>query len=150
MYPLRRPKNNYHPIFAMLYMLKLLPHEVAIEIPNSTRNDWQHKDLEKCTGAEHCTLYAKQFEDVAKAHKYTYTRYTLGIALAIIKTFIDIADNSLLYKKLLRTKADELVAHITNLVRKGFNVKLACKLFGIKVSWYKYHKRKLDCPQSKL
>jgi hypothetical protein len=94
-----RPKNNYHPIFAMLYMLKLLPHEVAIKIPSSTRSDWQHKDLEKCTRAEHCTLYTKQFEDIATAHKYIYTRYTLCIALAVIKTLIDITDNSLLYKK---------------------------------------------------
>jgi hypothetical protein len=53
-------------------------------------------------------------------------------------------------KKLLRTKADKIIIHITNLARKGFSVKLACKLFGIKASWYNYHKRKLDCPQSKL
>jgi hypothetical protein len=131
-------------------MKQLLPHDIVKQIPYSTRNEWQHKDLQHCAGAEYCTIYTTHFENLAAAHKYTYTRYTLGIALAIINTFVSIADNSLTYKKLLRTKADEIVVHITNLARKGFSVKQACKLFGIKASWYNYHKRKLDCPQSKL
>jgi hypothetical protein len=150
MYPIIRPKNHYHPIFTMLYKMQLLPHDVLVNIPYATRNDWQHRNLQTYEGAEHCALYEKHFQNLAQAHKYTYTRYTLNIALAIIKTFVSITDSSLIYKKLLRSKAQDIVQHITTLARKGFSVKQACKLFAIKPSWYNYHKRKLDCPQSKL
>lgn len=147
---MERRKNTYHPLFTILFIQELLPKEVAQQIPSSTRNDWNHKQLENYKGAEHCTIYTSQFNSLTKAHKYTYTRYTLTIMISILNTFIDIAENSLVYKKLLRTKANEIIQHITNLAQKGFSVKQACHIFGIKKSWYQYHKRKINCPMSKL
>jgi hypothetical protein len=95
-------------------------------------------------------LYIQHFDDVIFAHKYTFTRYTLRIAMDIQKTLLTITQSSLLYKKLLRTQADKIIEHITTLALKGFTVDKACKLFGLQPSWYYYHKRIINCPLNAL
>lgn len=147
---MRYHKNNYHPLFIVLFVLDLLPHEAVQQIPRTTRNEWHKKDLQKSFGYSFCALYIKHFNDVAFAHKYSFTRYTLSVAISIQKTFLTITQNTLLYKKLLRTQAHNIVEHITTLAQKGFSVKQSCKLFGIKASWYFYHKRKINCPLNAL
>ncbi len=59
---------------------------------------------------------------------------------------IAITQHHSLYKKLMRTQANSIVRHINTLAHKGFSVAKACKLFGLKTSWYNYHKRKINCP----
>lgn len=139
-------KNNYHPLFIVLFVLDLLPHEAVQQIPRTTRNEWKNKNLQKTFGFSFCALYIKYFDDVVFAHKYTFSRYAFSIIIDIQKTFLSITQNALLYKKLLRTQAHNIVEHITTIALKGFSVKQACKLFGIKKSWYQYHKRKINCP----
>jgi hypothetical protein len=95
-------------------------------------------------------MYLKHFNDVAYAHKYSFTRYTLTTAIAIQKTLLAITQHSLLYKKLLRAQAGNIVEHITALAHKGLTVPKACKLFGLKASWYHYHKQKINCPLNTL
>jgi hypothetical protein len=143
-------KNNYHPLFIILYLFDLLPYEIVQQIPRTTRNEWEHKHLENCFGFEHCALYTKHFNDVAFAHKYKFTRYTLGITNAIQKTLLTITQHSDLYKKLLRTQKNNIVEHITTLAFKGFTVAKACKLFGLQSNWYYYHKRIINCPLNAL
>jgi putative transposase len=143
-------KNQYHPLFIILYVLDLLPYQAAQQIPRTTRNDWKQKKFEHSFGFTHCALYLKHFNDVAYAHKYSFTRYTLSIAIQIQKTFLAITQQSSQYKKLLRTQAHNIVEHITTLALKGFSVAQACKLFGLKTSWYHYHKRKINCPLNAL
>lgn len=77
-------------------------------------------------------MYLKYFNDVRFAHQYTFTRYTLSIAVQIQQTFLAITQSSLLYKKLLRTQSENIITHITTLVKKGFTLASACKLFGLK------------------
>jgi hypothetical protein len=143
-------KNHYHPLFTILFILDLLPYEVVQQIPRTTRKDWKQKNFEHSFGFAHCTLYLKHFNDVAYAHKYSFTRYTLSIAIQIQKTLLAITQQSSLYKKLLRTQKQNIIEHITNLARKGFSVTQACKLFGLKTSWYHYHKRIINCPLNLL
>jgi len=139
-------KNNYHPLFIVLFVLDLLPHEAVKQIPRTTRNEWKNKNLQKTFGFSFCALYIKYFDDVVFAHKYTFSRYAFSIVIDIQKTFLAITQKATLYKKLLRTQAHNIVEHITTLALKGFSVKQACKLFGLKKSWYQYHKRKINCP----
>lgn len=143
-------KNSYHPLFIVLFVLDLLPHEVIQQIPKSTRNDWDKRKLEQAFGYQFCTLYMKHFNDVAYAYKYSFTRYTLAIAIGIKKTMVAITGNHTLYKKLMRSQANGIIEHINTLAHKGFSVAKACKLFGLKTSWYNYHKRKINCPLNAL
>jgi hypothetical protein len=143
-----RHKEIYHPLFVILFIMELLPKEAIDKIPPNTKKYWRNKNLQNTFGAEYCALYIKHFNDVSYAHKYTFVRQTFYTALAIQKTFLEITENSLQYKKLIRSKASNIVQHITTLVNKGFSLKHACKLFGIKKSWYHYHKRKIVCPMS--
>jgi hypothetical protein len=147
---MQQHKNNYHPLFTILFLLNLLPYEVVQQIPRTTQNDWKNKNFENCFGFVHCALYIKHFNDVAYAHKYSFTRYTLSIAISIQKTLLTITQQSNLYKKLLRTQKHNIVEHITTLAHKGFSVAQACKLFGLKASWYHYHKRQMNCPLNAL
>jgi hypothetical protein len=148
--PMQHPKNSYHPLFIILFVLDLLPYEVVQTIPRATRLDWSKRNLQNCFGQVHCALYLKHFTDVAYAHKYSFTRYTLTTAITIQKTFLAITQGSQLYKKLLRTQAYNIIEHITTLAHKGFTVAKACQLFGLKTSWYHYHKRKINCPLNDL
>lgn len=143
-----RTKEVYHPLFVILFMLDLLPKEVVDKIPANTKKYWKNKNLQNTFGVEYCTIYIEQFNNVSSAYKYTFSRYTLTTALTIQKTILDIVENSWQYKKLIRFKATEIVQHITTLVHKGFSLKQACKIFGIKKSWYHYHKQKIVCPVS--
>jgi hypothetical protein len=143
-------KNSYHPLFVILYVLDLLPYEAAQQIPRTTRNEWKNKNLEKCFGFQYCALYLKHFDDVAYAHKYSFTRYTLTAAITIQKTLLAITQQATLYKKLLRTQKENITTHITTLALKGFTVAKACKLFGLQPSWYYYHKRSINCPLNAL
>jgi hypothetical protein len=143
-------RNNYHPLFTILFVLDLLPHEAVRQIPRTTQSDWKHKKYETAFGFCFCALYLKHFSDVAYAHKYSFTRYTLSVAIGIQKTLLAITQQSNIYKKLLRTQKENIVAHIATLAHKGFSVAQACKLFGLKTSWYHYHKRIINCPLNVL
>jgi hypothetical protein len=143
-------KNRYHPLFTILFMLDLLPYEVAQQIPRTTRLTWNKKNLAQTYGHQHCGLYLKHFEDVAFAHQYKWIRYTLAITTEIQKTLLTITTQTTLYKKLLRAQKENIIEHITALALKGFTVVKACKLFGLKPSWYYYHKRIIDCPLNAL
>ena len=90
LHPPLHTKNCYHPLFVMLYVLKLLPLEVAVQIPKSTRQDWDNRNYEGAYGFEHCGLYIKQFNDVSYAHRFTFTRYVLTTAIGIQKTFLEV------------------------------------------------------------
>jgi hypothetical protein len=147
---MQQTKNSYHPLFVILFVLDLLPYEVTQQIPRTTRLTWNKKDLQQTYGHQHCSLYLKHFNDVAYAHKYSFTRYTLATAIAIQKTLLAITQQSTLYKKILRTQKENIIEHITTLALKGFTVAKACKLFALQPSWYYYHKRILNCPLNAL
>jgi hypothetical protein len=143
-------KNIYHPLFILLYVMNLLPKEVIQTIPPNTRKNWNKKILENSVGFQFCAIYIKHFDDVVFAHKHIFTRQVLSVTIEIQKTFLAITQNSILYKKLLRTQAENIVNNITAITKKGVPLTTACKLFGLKVSWYQYHKRKIICPKSQL
>lgn len=143
-------KNDYHPLIILLFLLDMLPFEVVKQIPRTTLNDWKKKSLEQCFGASHCAIYVKHFNDVSYAYKYSFTRHALSIAICIQKTLQTITSQNKLYKKILRTQKSNIIEHITTLAQKGFTTNKACKLFGIKPSWYLYHKQKLNCPLNAL
>ncbi len=137
-------KQSYHPLCIILFVLDLLPLEAVQQIPRTTQNDWKNKNFQQTAGFSFCALYLKHFDQVAFAHKYTFTRYTLSVAIDIQKTFLHITQSSLIYKKLLRSKASDIIEHITTLAHKGFSIAKACQLFGINDSWYYYHKAKIN------
>jgi hypothetical protein len=143
-------QNCYHPLFIVLFIHQLLPPEHIKKIPRTTRQNWNKYDYQKAYGYEHCTIYQKHLKDIKRAHKYAFTKYVMSIATDILNTIVAITDNTLFYKKILRTQKNKIVEHISNLALKGFPLKRACKLFGIKTSWYQYHKRKINCPLSNL
>ena len=146
---MKRHKKKYHPLFSLLFILKLLPSETIKEIPRTTKNDWKKRKIDDCFGFEYCAIYIKHFDNIAHACKYSLKRYTLSACVSIKKTLLAITNN-LTYKKLLRTKRYDIVSHITALYQKGFSVPKACKLFGIPSSWYYYHKRIVNCPSNIL
>lgn len=146
---MKHHKNNYHPLMPILFRANILTTEVIKQIPRSTRHAWHKNDFSDAYGFQYCALYAKHFNNVARAHKYTFTRYIATISNAILGTLLAMMDSQA-YKKLCRTQAHRIVQHITDLALKGFSLKKACKLFGVNSSWYQYHKRKINCPKSQL
>ena len=86
---MKRIKRTYHPLVILLYQMKLLPSEIAREIPRSTKYDHKKYDLTKQYGhelANQLNETMKLFEMVVKL-KQKFNKLKEIIRLKNVKIF---------------------------------------------------------------
>jgi hypothetical protein len=83
-------KNIYHPAFQVAYYLQCLPQELLLQIPRTTKFDWNHKDVEHLCGYDWYQNNQQLFETIkfVSNHQNLLTIIRALIRIIAIKRFI--------------------------------------------------------------
>lgn len=84
MQPTDLSKRSYHPFILIAYYLNFLPIELLQSIPNSTRYDWKHKDLNALFGTQYFNDNKELFKTLEAVAQHQKLQKTIRVLLQVI------------------------------------------------------------------
>ncbi len=99
-------KNSYHPFISLAYQLNFLPSELWLQLPRSTRHDWQHKDQSTLFGHDYFLANRDKFNTLeAVANNYTLLTINKALLKVIALKKYMVANKERLHKGFVNTTA---------------------------------------------
>lgn len=135
----------------LMYHSNMLSPEQIIQIPRTTRNDWNtflHQDY---FGYEMAKEYIADFDCIKEVLRNKHLRKGMKIMCTISNGYKGIIACIEGNKKLLRENANQITSSIEKLAKQAkLSLTKASHLIGVNTSWYYRHRTKKICRKSNL